>query len=376
MRIAILSNDVVPGMGLPVAAPGLRAWGMAEGLRAHGHDVTVIIEPWLISTVWTAPVPPPTPRGCVAIRPKKIADYVRVHGTEALIICNSNHARSIGDLGDCRLVYDFFAPKVLEMSENVAREDLEEALAKLEQNKLDAIGRSDAIAVNGAKKVPYVREWMARGGVPDLPLAVVNPGLPPMESTPPTDGPLRAIVTGYLQPWSRPGAWAAAVLPLLDEGLMTLDLLVAHHWGQRQTRESVPQELQRLLEHPAVERHGALRFGDFRKLLAGCHLSIDVFTRNPERELAMVTRSVVALATGVPVLHVPFTEVSPMIEEYDAGWLVDGADPVEITSVLHDLAVDRPRVAAARDGAQRLAREVLAPAAAAAPLSDLVEKIR
>ena len=376
MRIAILANDVVPGMGMPVAAPGLRAWGMAEGLRALGHDVTVIIEPWLVSTVWTGPVPPPTPPGCIVLRPSRIAEYVRTHGTDALVICNSNHAPAIGDLGDCRLVYDFFAPKVLEMSENVARDDLSEALGKLEERKLAAIGRSDAVVSNGAKKLPYVRDWMARAGVADNPLAVVNPGIPPVAPRPPADGPLRAIITGYLQPWSRPGAWAAAVLPLLDEGLMTLDLLVARHWGQRKTRESMPQELIRLFEHPAVIRHETLRLGDFRRLLAGCDLSIDVFTRNPERELAMVTRSVVALATGLPVLHVPFTEVSPMIEEYDAGWLVEGTDPLEITDVLRRAAADRGSVAAARKGAVAVSREVLDPAVAATPLVEVLEQVR
>ncbi len=35
-KIVLVANDVVPGMGLPVAAPGLRAYGLAEGLRHHG----------------------------------------------------------------------------------------------------------------------------------------------------------------------------------------------------------------------------------------------------------------------------------------------------------------------------------------------------
>ncbi len=375
MRVAILANDVVPGMGMPVAAPGLRAWGMAEGLRALGCDVTLIIEPGLVGTVWDRVLPPPTPRGAITLRASRVADYVRVHAVEALVICNSNHAPALGDLGGCRLVYDFFAPKLLEMSENVAREDLDEALDHLRGRKLTALARSDAVVSNGAKKVPYVREWMRRSGVPDLPLAVVNPGIPPLPPAPQRRGPLRAIVTGYLQPWSRPGAWATAALPLLDDGVMSLDLLVARHWGQRATREELPQELIRLFEHPAVTRHGSLRLGDFRSLLSGCDLSIDVFARNPERELAMVTRSVVALAGGLPVLHPQFTEVSPVIEEYHAGWLVQGDDPVEIADVLRRLAQDRASVELAQQGAVRASHEVFDPAVAAAPFVRLLEEI-
>ncbi|WP_181407659.1 glycosyltransferase family protein [Nocardioides sambongensis] len=375
MRVAILANDVVPGMGMPVAAPGLRAWGMAEGLRELGCEVVVIIEPGLAGSVWGRALPPPTPSGAIALRPTRIAEYVRAQSIDALVICNSNHAPALGDLGRCRLIYDFFAPKVLEMSENVARDDLEEALWQLRVRKSAALARSDAVVSNGAKKLPYVREWMERSGVPDLPLAVVNPGVPPMPPAPRRDGPLRAIATGYLQPWSRPGAWTSAVLPLLDEGILTLDLLVARHWGQRVTREETPQELSRLFEHPAVTSHQSLRFGDFRALMSGFDLSLDIFARNPERELAMVTRSVVALAGGLPVLHPPFTEVSPIIRQYGAGWLVQGDDAAEMTDVLRGIGEDEAALKSARDGAVRVSHEVFAPAVAAAPLQQLLEEL-
>lgn len=375
MRVVILANDIVPGMGLPVAAPGLRAWGMAEGLRGLGHQVTVVVDPWRIGTVWDRALPAPLPRGTVVVRPRRVAEYVRTHGADALIICNSNHAEVLGDLGDCRLVYDFFAPKMLEQAENVARADLEQALANLERRKLAALARSHAVAINGAKKIPYVSDWLQRAGVPDLPTAVVNPALPAVTPRPRADGPLRVIVAGYLQPWSKPGAWAAAVVPLLNEGVMTLDLLVARHWGERHVKTPMPAELERLIQHPASTHHNALRFTDFRELLSVCDLSIDVFARNPERELAMVTRSVVALSVGLPVMHVPFTEVSPWIEQHGAGWLVDDDDPDAMTDILREMAADRAALAKARAGAVEVARTVLDPVVANRPLHDLLEQI-
>jgi glycosyltransferase involved in cell wall biosynthesis len=375
VKIAILSNDLIPGMGLPVAAPGIRTWGLALGLRELGHDVTLILEQWMISQVWQSTVPPPLPPGCVIIAPKRIREYVQAHEIQALVITNSNHATSLGDLGDCRLVYDFFAPKMLELAENVARTDLAQAKAHLERQKLAALARSDAVVVNGAKKLDYVREWMTRSGVPDLPVAVVNPGVPPVPPESSRTGPLQVIVSGYLQPWSRPGAWAEAIIPLLDEGTIDLHLLVGFHWGQRQARAEMTPEMKRLAEHPAVRRHSLLRFGDFRSLLARCHLSLDVFARNPERELAMVTRSVVALSCGLPVMHVPFSEVSGWIEEYDAGWLVDEDDVAAMRSVLADAASDLATLEPKRAGAIAVSREVLEPAVAAAPLEQILREI-
>jgi hypothetical protein len=42
-RVFIVSNDIVPSLGMPVAAPGLRAFGLAEGLRANGANVKTLV---------------------------------------------------------------------------------------------------------------------------------------------------------------------------------------------------------------------------------------------------------------------------------------------------------------------------------------------
>lgn len=380
-RVVVLANDVVPGMGLAVAAPGLRAWGLALGLRTHGHDVTVVLDQRAVRKAWRGQVSPPLPPGCLILKPSTLHRYVRTHDVDALVVTNSNHVPLIGDLGRCRLVYDFFAPKVLEMSQETGAADLEQSLEALATRKREALARSDAVVVNGAKKLPYVRRWLAEAGVPDLPVEVVTMAVPPVPPSAPVTGgevpvgerALRAIITGYLQPWSRPGPVEGPLTTLLDRGTLTLDLLVGEHWGSGKAAEVHP-ELQALTSRAGVTRHGLLRFDDFRRLVARCDLSIDVFSRNPERELAMVTRSVVALSCGVPVMHVPFTEVSPIIEEHDAGWLVEPDDVDAMADVLAQ-AQDPAVLARKRAGAERVAREVLDPPAATRPLDALLERL-
>lgn len=374
-RVLVLSNDVVPGMGVPVAAPGLRAWGLANGLRELGHDVVVAIDRKVTRKVWRASVPPPLPPGCILLWPGVIRQYVRTHDIDVLVVTNSNHVPKLGDLGKCRLVYDFFAPKMLELAQQPHdASTAERARAVLAARKRSALARSDAVIVNGRKKLPYVRRWLEEAGVPDLPVEVVVMALPPEPPAPPSDGPLRAIISGYLQPWSRPGPVLTTLAQLLQRRVLTLDLMVSGHWGPTETVDLHP-ELAALTAHDRVVQHGLLRFGDFRCVLSRCHVSIDVFSRNPERELAMVTRTVVALSCGVPVMHVPFTEVSPLIEEYDAGWLVDPDDTASMEAALVEAANDPGALAAKRAGAIRLAREVLAPSVAVRPLSTLVERL-
>ncbi|MBS44925.1 MAG: hypothetical protein CMH83_17515 [Nocardioides sp.] len=376
MKVAVLANDVVPGMGLPVAAPGLRAWGMALGLRALGHQTTIIVDQWLTQRVWTGAVPPPVPAGTIILNPGRIAPWCRSHGIDALVICNSNHVDHLGDLGSTRLVYDFFAPKMLELAENLDRADLVDATNRLEARKLRGLARADGVVVNGAKKLDYVREWAERAGAAGRPLEVVNPGLPPVAPDPAPTERLQVIVTGYIQPWSRPGAWVDALLPLLDEGLADLHLIVGNHWAPQARDAVLSDEIERLARHPGVVQHGLLRFEDFRTLLSRCHVSIDVFARNPERELAMVTRSVVALSAGLPVMHVPFTEVSPWIEEHGAGWLVEQDDAASMEAALREAATDRDSLRARRDGAVAVAEGILEPRRAAEPLVEVLEQLR
>jgi glycosyltransferase involved in cell wall biosynthesis len=119
-----------------------------------------------------------------------------------------------------------------------------------------------------------------------------------------------------------------------------------------------------------------MRFGDFRTLLARCDLSIDVFERNPERELAMVTRSAVALSCGLPVMHVPFTEVSPIIAEHDGGWLV-GADDVDAQRAIFAKVVEDPdELEEKRRGAASAARNEFEPVRATRGLHELLEELR
>ena len=48
----IISNDIVPSLGMPVAAPGLRAFGLAEGLRANGASVKTLVVKGFVDRQW------------------------------------------------------------------------------------------------------------------------------------------------------------------------------------------------------------------------------------------------------------------------------------------------------------------------------------
>ena len=162
---------------------------------------------------------------------------------------------------------------------------------------------------------------------------------------------------------------------MLDTRKRGLDLLRRWHWGGRAERSHVSKgDLDRVARHPSVTAHGTMSVSEFREFLAGVDVSIDLFQHNLEREYAMVTRSVVSLACGVPVVHPPFTEVSPMIERYDAGWLLDPNDPAALEEVIGGLLADPGLMRRKKKNARALAAEVLDPAVAVGPLLRILER--
>lgn len=372
--VVVVSNDVVPGMSMPVAAPGLRAWGIAKGLEAHGWAPTLAVAAGPVRNQWQGAVPPPTPPGAVVVEEDALGSFLEARAPAIAVLTNTNQVRRIHNISGVRLIIDLFSPQVLErVSGSGVNAD---SLARLIERKMAGLRAADGFIVNGRKKLPYFVGWMTRAGIDvrNVPIEVVEMSLPSTEHLQPPSKPLKILVAGYLQRWSKPGEWLAPIRRHLEAGSVELHLVTPVHWGQREASDRV-SAYDSIVGLPGVVRHQAMRFDRFRSLLAATDVVLDLFPWTLEREYAMVTRSVVALASGVPVIHPPFTEVSPIIESESAGWLVDPSDGDAISSVLDSLVTDPAGIVARSAGAARLATERFEPARAVAPLAAMVSDL-
>ncbi|MFH1330806.1 MAG: hypothetical protein ABIJ48_09190 [Actinomycetota bacterium] len=377
-QIVVVANDVVPGMGLPVAAPGLRAYGLAEGLRHHGFEVTTVVDRGPLRSLQPDGVPPAMPPGTFVVDAAGMGDFVAGRAPAVVVLTNSNQIDRLRPVPGLHLVLDFFAPKMLELACNPHRQGRDRALATLRERKLRAIAAADGFIVNGAKKVPYFLAWLLQAGRDPLatPLEVVFMGVPAhFPTAPPASEGVRFAVAGYLQGWSLPGPWLDLLAARLDPPRVTLDVLLPVHWGQRPLGEAPDRHLGMLAGRPGVTRHGAMPYEAFVGFMGRADVAVDLFARTLEREYAVVTRSVVALACGVPVVHPPFTEVSPLVAAYDAGWLVDPEDPKAVEAVFAEIIGHPEAVAAKAANARRLWQEALDPAVTTAPLARLARRL-
>ena len=383
MKVFIISNDIVPSLGMPVAAPGLRAFGLAEGLRANGAKVKILVTKGFVERQWMRfgkSVPHPTSPDTEIIGPWRLSSYLESHAPATVILINSNQVDHLRPIAGIRYVLDFFAPKVLEMLYHHSGEYPKEEISQLRQRKIRAIELADAFIVNGAKKVPYFLGWMLQTDrdIRDLPVEVVNMCAPLSLPESPEkgrggDGSVRFAVAGYLHSWGALGGWTKVLERYLDRRGVGLDLMVPWHWSSKEYQHESKSDLERLAGHESVTTHGPMTFSGFQKFLSTIDVSIDLFRHNLEREYAMVTRSIISLSCGVPVIHPPFTEVSPMIAEYDAGWLVDPEDTAALEAVFGEIIEDHGTVWRKKKNARTLAAAVINPAVAVKPLMRIIE---
>ncbi|MBN2114837.1 MAG: hypothetical protein JW785_12010 [Acidimicrobiia bacterium] len=376
--VILIANDVVPGMGLPVAAPGLRVHGLAEGLRRHGIEVLTVVDRRPLRALRPNGVPPALPPATVVLDGTEVGDFVASSAPAVVVITNSNQIDRLRPVPGLRLIVDFFAPKMLEVADNPERGNPARAMAALRERKLRAIAAADGFIVNGAKKVPYFLGWLLAAGRDPAatPLEVVWMGVPANFPPPGLAGASRRlVVAGYLQGWSTPGPWLDRLVDRLDPPRVVLDLLLPRHWGRRRAGDAADARLAALAERPGVTLHGLMPYEAFLGFMGGAEVAVDLFGRTLEREFAVVTRTVVALACGVPVVHPPFTEVSPLVAAYDAGWLVDPEDPAAVAAGFEEILSHPEAVAAKATRARRLWQEVLDPAVAVAPLARMVRRL-
>ena len=382
-RVFIISNDIVPSLGMPVAAPGLRAFGLAEGLRANGAQVKTLVVKGFVDRQWMRfgkSVPHPMGPDTEVIGGWRLPRYLRTHAPATVVIINSNQVDNLGPIPGIKYVLDFFAPKMLEMLYHHSGEYPEKEISALRQRKIRAIKLADGFIVNGAKKVPYFLGWMLQADrdIRGLPFEVVNMCVPlefsgPARTGPDSGGPVRFAVAGYLHSWSTLGNWVKVMERHLDRSNVSLDLMVPWHWSVSEYEHKSRGDLDRLAGYRSVTAHAPMTFSNFQRFLSGIDVAIDLFQHNLEREYAMVTRSIVALACGVPVLHPPFTEVSPMIAEYDAGWLVDPEDTAALEAVIEGIIEDPDGLRRKKENARKLAAAVIEPDVAVEPLVRMME---
>jgi len=374
-QVIVVSNDIVPGMARPVAAPGIRSWAIAQGLREHGLEVDLVVLAGTANRHQLPGTPLPMPPHSAIVRANELSRYIEVRSPCTVVFCNSNQIDHLRKTEGVRYVFDFFAPKMLELAYEFGDEYPLDKLERLRERKIRALNMADFVVVNGEKKRPYVEAWLQQTNHGPGGIAVGKLNMPvPGRFTEKAEG-LNLIIAGYIQGWNNLDFGLQPVLDCLDPPNVTLDVLAPVHWGQSSDVATESPVVARLQTRNDVTVHHSMNFSAFQRFMGRHHVAVDVFPYSLEREYAMVTRTVVAMSCGVPVVHPAFTEVSPMIEEMDAGWIIEPSAPeASLAAILREIVGSPELVERKAANARKAWEGYFDPAVAVTDLVDFVRQ--
>lgn len=352
--VLVVANDGLPYPGCPVSGSGLRAWGLGQGLRARGHDVRFAMPRSAAVAGLTDGDDGPVLYDDHDVRPA-----IDAVAADVLVFQHWPRLSAAADL-DVPIALDLHGPLMIEAAFQRRPGNEEVALARA---KLAAFRRADFISCAGEQQRKYFLPWLIlAGGDPTTEsIAAIPVSLPP--DAPEHHWPsaeVNFVYGGMFLPWQDPTLGLTTLISVLEsEGRGRLDFYGARH-PQFDMDIGVFEDIEtRLLTSPRVRVHGLRPRDELLDSYRQSYVALDLMRRNNERELAFTTRTVEYLWCGLPVVYHDYGELTPMIREYEAGWIADPEDATALESLLRGILDDPGEVKRRSANAQLLARERL-----------------
>jgi glycosyltransferase involved in cell wall biosynthesis len=169
------------------------------------------------------------------------------------------------------------------------------------------------------------------------------------------------VYGGMFLPWQDPSVGLSTLVSVLEsEGAGRLDFFGARHPMYPEMETPLLDELEgRLNDSPRVTVHGLWPRDRLLEHYRQSYVALDLMRRNSERELAFTTRTAEYLWCGLPVIYNDYGELTSMIRDYEAGWIVSPEDADTLRELLRKIVHDPAEIRRRSANAQRLARERL-----------------
>lgn len=383
MQILAFTTDVIPLPGLPTSGTALRTWGLIEGIRAHGHRVTISVpknalrslEQSIGSAVQSA-----DERRAISLQLAELEEHAFdsinqgsiIQGLRPdAILCGHWPAMTLQSKPEQPLIIDLAGPHLLERHYQGMRNHVAAVLGKLH-----AISCADYFIVSGPRQRLYFMSFLLRAAIdePEKRTVTIPMPLPPQpEEHPPGNGEYpRFIFGGVFLPWQNPRSsleQVAASLTERNHGHLTL---IGGKHPSYEIDEGLYAELfRKLSQHPRVTTKPMLPYDAFLAELRSADVAVDLMSWNLERELAMTIRSTSYLWSGLPVIYNDYADLGALITRYDAGWCVSPDEPAQLRRVLDEIYEDPTVVRRKSQNATKLASEVFSWDRSVVPLLDL-----
>ena len=381
MKFLVFTTDVIPLPGLATSGTALRTWGLIQGLRSLGHEVTVSVpQPALenvLKNTATQSLPSET---TAALQELKRLSFDSTNQSKVIaetgpevIICGHWPALTLSTKPSQTLVIDLAGPHLLERHYQQSPNQIDAV-----RGKLSVLSRADYYIVSGPSQRLYFLSFLLRAGIKNAEKRIAQISMPLDPNLPAHRGSAAErfpnfVFGGVFLPWQDPSAGLEQLSGILTErNAGNLTLIGGPHPNYK-LKEGVYERLfEGLSANPRVTTHPMLPYASFIDLLCEQDVALDVMRWNLERQLAVTIRSTTYLWSGTPVIYNDFADLAHVIKRYDAGWCVDPNDPQALRQVCEEIYGNPAVVRQKSVNAQQLARMEFAWDRAVQPLLGLL----
>jgi glycosyltransferase involved in cell wall biosynthesis len=327
----VITTEPLPLEGSLTSGAGLRAWGLCKGLQSAGFNAS-------IATTFQSPPPKPAaPHWCYTVDRNALAPLISDLNPSVVIMQHWGLMYAVPPL-QCPLVIDLAGPHLLERrfwgSEHPER-DLQE--------KLQALQRADFVICSGERQRLYFYAFLQQAGFDlrsrEIPVIPFSCPPDPLVNQPGTPSELTFIYGGLFLPWQdpeKPIKWLLEELETARQGRLLFYGGEHPEWDP--SNGIFAPFVSYLKAHPRVEFRGTRPFHQLIEEYASLGtVALDLMARNPERELAFTTRTMIYLYCGLPVIYNDYSEISDLIQKHDCGWTLSPHDETAFRTLIRNL---------------------------------------
>ncbi len=378
MKVLVFTTDVPPLPGIPTSGTALRTWGMAQGLRANGHEA-IISPPRTAMAALRKRVSKESVSPAVASEIKELERLSFDPSNQSalveqikpdVILCGHWPAMMLQTKPDQPVIIDLAGPHMLERHYQGSPNQIGAVLGKL-----SAISTADCFIVSGAKQRLYFLSYLLRARVPSpeermvtIPMPL-DPAVPNYQRNFHGSNSPQFVFGGVFLPWQDPSAALGHVVSRIEREKKGKFTLIGGTHPNYKIKQGVYKGLfEKLGKSAFVDSKPLLPYEDFLRELSTQEVAVDLMKWNLERELAMTIRSTTYLWSGIPTIYNDYADLGDLIRRYDAGWCVPPENPEALDKVLSEIYADPGILSRKSSNASQLAKEIFAWDVAVKPL--------
>jgi glycosyltransferase involved in cell wall biosynthesis len=341
-KVLIFSGGIPPiHPDMPASGDGIRAWQICQGLKSCGFDTSLSL---FQNTYQKYSHLLDPGYGKIAFYPNAGSQLKIIKKVEPDVIVSIHWPNIYFDETDIPLVIDFHGPHLLERH----FQKIKSSSVNFDE-KIGRLRMGDFFTCAGKYQKYYFVAWLMKAGVlnvaserilADIPVSF-DPALPDIDAEK-FRKDVNFIYSGFFLPWQNPFKSFGVLADVMDrKNRGTFDIYGGRHPITAMDTGAFDNFILKNKDNRSVRFNGVLSRRDLLEKYKRAHVALDLMSWNMERELAITTRTVEYLWSGLPVIYNNYSELSGYITRYKAGWCLDPENVGELRSVLEQI-VDNP----------------------------------